>query len=125
VGALRGTANNVAASVGTAVIGTLVVRVLSAGVMRSLTANPVITPGLQEEVDLDINFLSNERLAERLKSTSATPEQVTEALRINEVARLRALKTAFFVLGSIALLSIFPPASCRVKCRATGSKPGR
>ena len=109
VGALRGTAGNLAASVGTAVMGTLMVAVLSAGVISSLTTNPVITPDLKEQVDLDsINFLSNVRLEERLKSTTATPEQVTEAVRINEEARLRALKIAFFALGSLALLAIFP-----------------
>lgn len=109
VGALRGTAGNLAASVGTAVMGTLMVAVLSAGVISSLTANPVITPDLKEQVDLNsINFLSNVRLEERLKSTTATPEQVTEAIRINEEARLRALKIAFFALGSLALLAIFP-----------------
>jgi MFS family permease len=109
VGSLRGTANNLAASVGTAVMGTLMVAVLSAGVMSSLTANPVITPDLKQQVDLDsINFLSNVRLEERLKSTSATPDQVAEAIRINEEARLRALKIAFFALGSLALLAIFP-----------------
>ncbi len=109
VGALRGTAGNLAASVGTALMGTLVVGVLSAGVMSSLTANPVITAELKEQVDLDsINFLSNERLEERLKSTTATPEQITEAMRINEDARLRALKIAFFALGLVSLLAIFP-----------------
>ena len=109
VGALRGTAGNLAASVGTAVMGALVVGVLSAGVMSSLTANPVITPELKEQVDLDnINFLSNARLEERLKSTTATPEQVAEAMQINEVARLRALKVAFFALGALSLLAIFP-----------------
>jgi hypothetical protein len=38
VGALRGTANNLAASVGTVVIGALVVSVLSTGVINALTA---------------------------------------------------------------------------------------
>lgn len=109
VGALRGTASNLAASVGTAVMGTLVVAVLSAGVMSSLTANPVITPDLKQQVDLDsINFLSNVQLEERLKSTTATPEQITEALRINEDARLRALKVAFFALGCLSTLAVFP-----------------
>ena len=109
VGALRGTAGNLAASVGTAVMGTLMVGVLSAGILSNLTANPIITAELKEQVDLDsINFLSNARLEERLKSTTATPEQVTEAMRINEEARLRALKIAFFALGALSLLAIFP-----------------
>ena len=109
VGALRGTAGNLAASVGTALIGALVVGVLSAAVMSNLTANPIITTELKEQVNLDsINFLSNDRLKERLQRTTATPEQVAEAVRVNEEARLRALKIGFFVLGCLALLSIFP-----------------
>jgi MFS family permease len=109
VGALRGTAGNLAASVGTALIGALVVGVLSAAVMSNLTANPIITTELKEQVNLDnINFLSNDRLKERLQRTTATPEQVAEAVRVNEEARLRALKIGFVVLGCVALLSIFP-----------------
>lgn len=109
VGALRGTANNLAAAVGTALIGTLVVGVLSAGIMRSLTVNPVLTTELQQQVDLDnINFLSNNRLKERLETTTASKEQVDEAIRINEGARLWALKVAFFTLSMIALLAILP-----------------
>jgi MFS family permease len=109
VGSLRGVTNNLAASVGTAVMGALVVGLLSAAVMSSLTENPIITTELQAQVDLDnIDFVSNDRLEERLKSTTATPEQVAEAVRINTEARLRALKIAFFVLGLVSLLAIFP-----------------
>lgn len=109
VGSLRGTANNLAASVGTAVMGAVVVGVLSFGVMRAITANPLLTPELTSQVDLDnINFLSNDRLAERLKQTTATPEQIAEAIAVNEAARLRALQVAFFVLGSLALIAIIP-----------------
>lgn len=109
VGSLRGTANNLAASVGTATMGAIVVGVLSFGVMKSITASPVLTPELTAQVDLDnINFLSNERLTERLKQTTASPEQIEKAIQVNEEARLRALKVAFFILGSLALLSIIP-----------------
>lgn len=109
VGSLRGTANNLAASMGTALMGAMVVAILSAGVMKGITANPVLTPELTSQLDLDnINFLSNERLEERLKETTASAEQIAAAVELNESARLRALKIAFFVLGSLALLSIFP-----------------
>ncbi len=109
VGSIRGTANNLAASVGTALMGAIVVGVLSAGVMKAITANPVLTEEMTSQLDLDnINFLSNERLAQRLKETTATPEQIESALAVNEAARLRALQVAFFVLGSLSLLAIFP-----------------
>ena len=109
VGSLRGTTNNLAASVGTALMGAIAVGLLSASVMRGITADPVLTPELTSQLDLDrVNFLSNERLKERLAETTASPEQITAAVELNESARLRALKVAFFVLGSIAVLCIFP-----------------
>jgi len=48
----------------------------TAGVMRSLTANPILAAQLKQEVKLDnINFLSNDRLAERLKTTTILPNR--------------------------------------------------
>ncbi len=109
VGALRAAANNLSASVGTALMGALLVGVLSASVMAYVKASPVITAELREQLDLDsVNFLSNDRLVERLERTTATPEQVAEAVRINESTRLRSLKLAFVALGAVSLLTIFP-----------------
>jgi len=109
VGALRAAANNLSASVGTALMGALLVGVLSASVMAYVSASPVITAELREQLDLDsVNFLSNDRLVERLARTTATPEEVIEAVRINESTRLRSLKLAFLALGAVSLLAIFP-----------------
>jgi hypothetical protein len=124
VGALRGVTNNLAAAVGTAVMGALVVGLLSTIVMRNLADNPVIPAELKAQVDLDnINFISNDRLQERLAQTTATPEQVAEAVRINMDSRLRALKIAFLVLGAAALLAIFP--STRLPDYKPGEVPSR
>jgi TRAP-type C4-dicarboxylate transport system permease small subunit len=109
VGSLRGTTNNLAAAVGTAVAGALVVGLLSASVMRSVVNNPIIPTELKAQVDLDnINFINNDRLLEVLRRTTATPEQVAEALRINTDARLRALKIGFVVMAGFALLALIP-----------------
>jgi hypothetical protein len=109
VGALRAATNNLSASVGTALMGALLVGVLSAGVMKYLSSNPVITAELRGQLDLDsVNFVSNDRLMERLERTTATPEQKVEAVRINESTRLRALKIAFLALGAVSILAIFP-----------------
>lgn len=53
-----------------------------------------------------------------LGTTSATPRQVDEAVRINEDARIRALQGSFLVVGVIALLAIFPAS------RLPGYVPG-
>ncbi|WP_234828059.1 hypothetical protein [Sinorhizobium fredii] len=109
VGSLRGTANNLAAAVGTAVAGALLVGLLSSAVMRQLAENPTLPIEIQSQVNLDsITFVSNERLGSIVAATTATPEQKAEALRINTEARLRALKLGFLMMAGLALLTILP-----------------
>ncbi len=109
VGSLRGTTQNLAAAVGTAVAGALLVGILSATVISSLAATPLLPLEIQSEVDLDsINFVSNDQLMTVLERTSATPEQVLEAVRINSDSRLRALKIGLLVMAGLALLTIIP-----------------
>lgn len=109
VGSLRGVTQNLAAAVGTAVVGALLVGLLSSMILGKVTDNPLIPIELKDEVNLtNLNFLSDNQLKERLANTSATDEQLTEALRINAEARTRALKIGFLMLSGLALLAIFP-----------------
>ncbi|MDV2987297.1 UNVERIFIED_CONTAM: MFS transporter [Methylobacteriaceae bacterium AG10] len=111
VGSLRGTTQNLAAAVGTAVAGALLVGLLSAGIFRSIAENPLLPPEIQSQVNLDsINFVSNDRLREAMAKTSASPAQVDEAVRVNTEARLRALKMGLLIMALVALLSIIPAA---------------
>jgi hypothetical protein len=43
-----------------------------------------------------------------LKRTSASPDQVDEAVRVNAEARLRALKMGLLIMALLALVSILP-----------------
>lgn len=109
VGSLRGVTQNMAAAVGTALVGALLVGLLSTVIIGNATNNPVITAELKDEVNLtNLNFFSDSQLKERLSFTSATPEQLTEALQINAEARTRALKTGFLALSGLALLALVP-----------------
>ncbi len=109
VGSLRGTTNNLASAIGTAVAGALLVGLLSANVMRGVAETPILTDEIQAQVNMDsINFVSNDRLNSVLAQTSAPPEQVAEAVRVNEEARLRALKFGLLVMALLSLLAIFP-----------------
>jgi hypothetical protein len=109
VGALRGTTQNLASAVGTAVSGALLVGLLSAAVMSRVAASPLLPLEIQEEVDLNnINFVSNNQLESLLADTRATPEQVDEAIRVNTEARLRALKMGLLIMAGLALLTIIP-----------------
>ena len=109
VGSLRGTIKSLAAGVGTAVAGALALGILNVNIERSLVDNPAIPPDLIRQVDLDrATFASNERLKDVMISTTATPEQISEAVRINAEARLRALKLSLLMLAAVALLVIVP-----------------
>jgi len=109
VGSLRGTTNNLAAAVGTAVAGALLVGLLSAIMLGNIAASAKLTPELQAQVDLDnINFISNERLQTVLAGTTASPAQVAEAVRVNTESRLRALKIGLLIMSGLAFLSILP-----------------
>ena len=108
VGALRGVANNLSTGLGTAFAGVVAVGLLSTIVLSNL-AQSSIPASLKVQVDLDnVNFVTNDQLETVLGETSATPEQVSEAVRINEEARLLALKASFLVLAGISLLGLVP-----------------
>jgi MFS family permease len=109
VASLRGTTNNLAGAVGTAIAGALLIGVLSVSITRDLVDNPVIPRDLKAQVDLDdIDFVSNDHLREVLEETTAAPEQVTEAVRINTEGRSRALRICFLALTGLGLVAIFP-----------------
>jgi predicted MFS family arabinose efflux permease len=109
VGSLRGTAQNLAAAVGTAVAGALLVGLLSAIVFSNLAANPVLPKEIRAQVDLNnITFVSNDRLRSVMENTTATPQQVQEAVRVNTEARLRALKIGLLLMAGLALLAVIP-----------------
>lgn len=109
VGSIRGTAQNLASAVGTAVMGALLVTVLSAGLASAADDHPDLPPELVEQVDLDnANFVSNDELRDVLAGTTATPEQLEHAVELNSQQRLRTLKLGFLILASISLIATVP-----------------
>lgn len=108
VGALRGVVNNVSSALGAAFAGVVAVGLLSVLITTSFSRSN-LPPALQTEINFDqVDFVSNDELRAVLSETSATPEQVDEAVKINEDARLRALRASFFLVAALSLLSLFP-----------------
>ena len=109
VGSLRGTTQNLAAAVGTALAGAVLVGLLSAAILSAIAANPLLPKEVQAEVDLDsITFVGNDRLLSVMAGTTATPEQIEEAVRVNTDARLHALKIGLLIMACLAALAIIP-----------------
>ncbi len=100
--------SNLSTALGTAFAGVVAVGLLSLFITNAVGQSD-LPRSLQRQVNLDnVNFVSNDQLEEVLSQTTATDEQVAQAVAINETARLRALRASFLILGAIALLAIFP-----------------
>lgn len=109
VGSLRGTTQNLASAVGTALAGALLVSLLGLSIGRAVVEHPELPPSLVAQVDMDnLNFVSNDDLRAALEATDATPEQVDAAVVVNEEARLGTLKLGLLLLAGISALAILP-----------------
>lgn len=53
-------------------------------------------------------FVSNDRLADVLAQTDATPDQIDAAVAVNEQARLDSLKLGLLILAGVSALAIVP-----------------
>jgi MFS family permease len=108
VGALRGVANNVSNALGAALAGVVAVGLLGV-LLASALAQSELPPELRTAVTFDdVDFVTNDQLRSTLTATPATPEQIEEAVAINEDARRNALQASFLMVAVISLLSIFP-----------------
>ncbi|WP_223230945.1 MFS transporter [Microbacterium jejuense] len=109
VGSIRGTTQNLASAVGTAVMGAVLVTTLSIGVGNAVADHPDLPPELVAQVDLDqVNFVSNDELRAVLERTDADAAQIDAAIALNEEERLRTLKLGFLILAGISLVAAMP-----------------
>lgn len=124
VGALRGTANNLSTALGTALASLISIGLLSAFVAGQVSEDPAFPPSLVAQVPLDqVDFISNDQLEEFMEGTTATSEQVRQAVQVNINARLRALKGTFLILAAVALLAVVP--SLRLPSYREGAEDSR
>ncbi len=110
VGSIRGTTQNLASAVGTAVIGAILVSLLSIGVGNAVADGTRVPDSLIAQVDLDqVDFVRNDQLREHLEAvTDATPDQIDRAVEVNEDVRLRTLKYGLLVLAILSATAIVP-----------------
>ena len=109
VGSLRGTTQNLASAVGTALAGALLVSLLALNVGRAVVEHPELPPSLVAQVPMDdVNFISNDDLRAVLERTDATPAQVDAAVAVNEQSRLSTLKLGLLILAAVSALAILP-----------------
>ncbi len=107
VGGLQNTALNLGASLGTALVGSVLTTLFLQGVL----ANPSIPDSLKADAQTTfgagVPFLSDTAVRMGLEAYGATQATIQEVLQINADARLAALRAALFVVVLAAALALF------------------
>ncbi|MGW4369439.1 MFS transporter [Nocardia takedensis] len=119
VGGLQNTASQLGASLGTALIGSILITTLTTGVVDGIEHNPAVPTSVREQATTDlaagVPFLSDTQLTTALDDAGIDPAAADAILTVNSDARLEALQVAFAVTALLAVLALF----------GTGSIPAR
>lgn len=111
VGGLQNTASNLGASLGTALVGSVLIATLSTSVIAGINDHPDVAPAVKQQASTElaagVPFLSDTQLQEALRDNAVPDQQAAEILEVNEAARLDALRVAFFVTALLAVAALF------------------
>jgi MFS family permease len=110
-GGLQGTAQNLGASLGTALIGSLLILSLTNGVIERVEQNPAVPPPVRESVgeiaQKGIPVVPVEDVEQALLAQELPPVQATALADDYGAAQLDGLKQAIGAIAVIALLSFW------------------
>ncbi len=106
--ALMNTSQNLGMSLGTALMGSILLAGLASGAIALIDESTVLPDSVKENatvaVEQNVQFLSNEELENILKG--APPDITQEILRINEIARIDGIKKSLWGMIIISLLGL-------------------
>jgi dipeptide/tripeptide permease len=111
VGGLQYTAQNLGSSLGTALIGSVVVGALTATALTSVQDDPRVSDAVEQQVGVavtgGVSFVPIQQIREALEAAQVPPAEVAAITQTYAEAQLQALKIALLVAAAIALLSLF------------------
>lgn len=137
VGGLQNTATNLGASMGTALIGSVLIATLSTaaltGIAGSSTIQDAVKSQLTTELATGVPFVSDAQVQSALTAAGVSPADAEEIAQINAAARLQALQVAFAAAGLVAIIALFltgripilPPGSTAPAGDAEAAGPPR
>ena len=123
-GGLQGTAMNLGASLGVALIGSILIASLVGGFQKAVLADPAlaaVAPQLSAQAEQSANFVSVEQVTVAAEAAGLSPEEVAAVTEQYANAQIMALKVAFAALAFFALLALWYVQS--LPKRADGAKP--
>ncbi|MFC4604980.1 MFS transporter [Rhodococcus kronopolitis] len=126
VGGLQNTATNLGASLGTALIGSVLIATLTTSAIGGIENNPAVPVSVQQQASTEladgVPFLSTTQLQDALGAAGVTGATADAIVDVNSDARLDALRVALALTALLAVAALF--ATGRLPARAVGA-PGR
>ncbi|QDC12795.1 MFS transporter [Rhodococcus ruber] len=126
VGGLQNTATNLGASLGTALIGSILIATLTTSVIAGIENNPAVPDSVQQQATTDmaagVPFLSDTQLEGALADAGVDESTADAIVEVNSDARLEALQVAFAVTALLAVAALFGTGS--LPSVPVGSRPG-
>ncbi len=111
VGGLQNTVTNVGASIGTALVGSLLIATLTSSFLLNVQASPDIPAQAKEQAQVElasgVPFISDKELQAKLEELGASTPAAEAAIQANADARLTGLKSGLAVLALASLLAMF------------------
>jgi MFS family permease len=112
VGGLQNTATNLGASLGLALVGSVLIATLTTAVLTGIQANPDVPSSVKSQATTQladgVPFVSDAQLSTALHDAGVPPETADHLVDLNEESRLLALRTALALVAGIAVLALFP-----------------
>jgi EmrB/QacA subfamily drug resistance transporter len=110
-GALQTTAQQLGSSLGTALLGAIVITGLIGAFTGNVADNPKLGPEVQRQVEVRLSagasFVAAEQVEESARQAGLDPASTEELVTDYEDAQLTALKTAFLFAALLVLASFF------------------
>ena len=111
VGGLQNTATNLGASMGTALIGSVLIATLSSVALTGIADSPTVSDAVKSQVSTElvggVPFISDAQLTTALETAGVSQSDADAIAEINANARLEALQVAFALVGLVAIGALF------------------
>jgi EmrB/QacA subfamily drug resistance transporter len=123
VGGVQNTATNLGASLGTALVGSILIATLTASFINGIWLNPEVPDEVKAQASTELSsgipFISDADLEAALTNAGVPADLTAQIVQENSDARLVALRTSMTFVALFALVALF--FSERIPAKAVGS----
>jgi EmrB/QacA subfamily drug resistance transporter len=125
VGGLQYTAQNLGASLGTALIGAVVIGTLATQLLQGIQTSPEVSEAVEQaasvRLEAGVEFISDAELEAALADTPLTAAEQQAIVTANSEARIEALQLGAVAVALVALIALFAAARLPSSLEADGA----